>query len=75
MTTEQLALVVTGIVGLAGVLSTLGVAALNHRNESTRARGQRLYTQRYETYLTLARFLERERLWLHRTAPTELLTL
>lgn len=61
MSTEELALVVTGIVGALGVLSPVAVRWVDRGHERDLARGARLHQQRLAVYVRLGRFLENER--------------
>jgi hypothetical protein len=67
MTTAELGLVTTAIVGVAAAASPALVSWANRRHEQAMARSTRLYEQRRNAYHALAVFLERVRLALSRS--------
>jgi hypothetical protein len=62
MTTAELGLVTTAVVGVAAAASPALTSLANRKHERAQARSQRRYEQRKQTYLDLAQILEQERL-------------
>jgi hypothetical protein len=64
VTTAELGLITTAIVGVAAALSPALISWANRRHERAMARSARLYEQRRKAYEDLAVDLERSRLYL-----------
>jgi hypothetical protein len=69
VTTAELGLVTTAIVGVAAAASPALTAWANRKHEHDLARSVRLYDQRRDLYVELAAFLERDRMFIARTEP------
>jgi hypothetical protein len=67
LTTAELGLITTATVGVAAAGAPAFTAWANRRHERELEHSRRLYAQRHGAYLELVRFLEHERLILHRT--------
>jgi hypothetical protein len=68
MTTAELGLITTAIVGVAAAASPALVSWANRKHDRAMTRSARLYEQRRNAYQDLAVFLERARTGLERTA-------
>jgi hypothetical protein len=64
MTTAELGLVTTAIVGVAAAASPALVSWANRKHERAMARSRRLYEQRRKAYQDLAVYLDQARLWI-----------
>lgn len=71
MTTAELGIVSTAVVGVAAALSPAVTALLNRKHERDMARAARKYDARSRTYSDVVRFLEAERLKLERTVQRD----
>jgi hypothetical protein len=69
VSTEALAIVVTGAVGALGIISPAVLAMVQRKHERELARSARLHEQRLDLYRELGQFLEMERMRLERTEP------
>lgn len=69
LTTAQLGLVTTMVVGIAAAASPAFTAWANRKHERDLAGSERLYGQRRDLYVELAAFLERDRMGIARTEP------
>jgi hypothetical protein len=69
LTTAQLGLVTTAVVGVAAALSPVGTAWATRNHERAIARSARLFDQPRDLYVELAAFLERDRMSIARTEP------
>jgi hypothetical protein len=69
MTTAELGLITTAIVGVAAAAGPALVSWANRRHERVMTRSTRLYEQRRKAYEDVAAFLERTRLWVAPYGP------
>ncbi len=67
MTTAEIGLVTTAVVGVAAAAGPAVTSWLDRKHQRDLARAQRLFDQRRQTYNDLAKFLERQRTILDRT--------